>query len=104
MIALFIQCYLNILLTIGVSSICVFFLGLYFIFKFIASREKSGIHIVPEDFSAIAGDDILVTQLDLARAYIETDKKLLAKQILEAVIAQGTVIQKNEAQRLLNII
>lgn len=104
MIALFIKCYLNILVTIGISSICAFFLGLYFIFKFTASRKKIAINTVPEDFSAIAGDDVVVTQLDLARAYIETDKKLLAKQMLESVIAQGNAIQKNEAQRLLNII
>src|SRR5438445_12840789 len=39
--------------------------------------------------SAIAGDDVITTQLDLARAYIEMDQKKLAKEILAQVIKQG---------------
>lgn len=53
------------------------------------------------DVRAIAGDDIMVTQLDLARAYIELGQKKLAKQILEEVQSQGSLMQQQAAERLL---
>ena len=58
--------------------------------------------IVSKDFSAIAGDNVFATQLDLARAYIETGKKVLATNILHDVLAQGSYSQKQEAAQLLN--
>lgn len=58
--------------------------------------------ITNQDIRAIAGDDILVTQLDLARAYIELDKIKLAKQILESVLNQGNQQQQQAAQQLLS--
>lgn len=54
-----------------------------------------------QDIRAIAGDDIVITQLDLARAYIELGKKEAAKQILEMVKTQGSVNQQHSAQELL---
>ena len=57
-----------------------------------------------EDVFAIAGDDILSTQLDLARAYIETGKKQLAQKILEQVVDQGSERQQSEARNLLGLI
>lgn len=51
--------------------------------------------------SAIAGDDVITTQLDLARAYIEMDQKILAKKILMQVIRQGNASQKQEAKLLM---
>ena len=56
------------------------------------------------DFSAFAGDNLISTQLDLARAYVETGKKILAKKILQDVLQQGNPIQKQEAQQLLHFI
>jgi len=148
MIYLIIKSYFTILLSIGMTSIGAFIIGLYFILKKtssspnLSSLEKNREEILtdylitdqppvestpiacpvmslngvgceadgisrtePEllhDLSAIAGDDVIVTQLDLARAFIEADKKLLAKQILESAVAQGSVAQQKEAQHLLN--
>jgi FimV-like protein len=53
-----------------------------------------------KDIQAIAGDDVFATQLDLAKAYIEMNQKLLAKNMLENVLQQGSVSQKNEARQL----
>jgi FimV-like protein len=46
----------------------------------------------------------MATQLDLARAYIETGKKQLAKKILEHVITQGDHVHQEEARNLLGFI
>lgn len=54
------------------------------------------------DFTSISGDDVLATQLDLARAYIETGKKQQARRILNSVLTQGSAGQQQEAQQLLN--
>jgi len=56
------------------------------------------------DIASIAGEDILSTQLDLAKAYIETGKTQLAKKILVSVKAQGSAVQQQEAQQLLSTI
>ncbi|GEM_PF-2513579 len=60
--------------------------------------------ITSDDIRAIAGNDVLATQLDLARAYIEADKKPLAKKILGHVLQKGNQIQQQEAKTLLNLI
>jgi FimV-like protein len=57
--------------------------------------------ILNQDIRAISGDDVFVTQLDLARAYIELGNIMLAKQILESVIHQGNDQQIQSAQELL---
>ena len=57
-----------------------------------------------DDVSAIAGDDVLITQLDLARAYIETGRKPQARNILQYVLEQGSLGQQQEAQRLLQLV
>lgn len=64
------------------------------------SRQKS-FTISSKDIETIAGDDVLTTQLDLARAYIETGRKNLARNILNNVMQHGTSEQKLEARRLL---
>lgn len=66
------------------------------------SIEKPTTVITSKDIKAIAGDDVMVTQLDLARAYIEVGKTLLAKQILQHVLQNGSAQQKTSAQYLLN--
>lgn len=57
--------------------------------------------ITSHDIRAIAGDDVIATQLDLARAYIEIGKKVLAGKILDHVIKQGTSRHQEEARQLL---
>lgn len=63
--------------------------------------EFSSQPIDADDVNAIAGDDKIMTQLDLARAYIETGSKNLAKKILEEIIIQGNFAQQEEARNLL---
>lgn len=96
MIIIFIKSYFFLLLAIGVSSVAAFVFGLFFIFK---SNKKT--NKPDEDLTAISGDDVLSTQLDLARAYIETGSKQLAADILKMVVKQGNVEQQKEARTLL---
>lgn len=62
---------------------------------------QSSYVITSHDIKAIAGDDVMTTQLDLARAYIEMHKTTLAKQILVHVIEHGDADQQQEARQLL---
>lgn len=57
--------------------------------------------ITSRDIRAIAGENVMVTQLDLARAYIEVGKVKLAKQILDHVLLHGDLNQQKSAQQLL---
>lgn len=68
-----------------------------------SSRAEAGRknEIANYDISAIAGDDVMVTQLDLARAYIEMGKIQLAQQLLQNVIRDGDVKYQEEARQLL---
>lgn len=56
------------------------------------------------EVAMIAGDNLIATQLDLARAYIEMDKKHMAKNILFQIKKTGTDSQKTEANKLLETI
>lgn len=100
MIAILVQTYFPIFITIVCTAMIIFCIGLYFILKKFASRPT----ILDADLAAIAGEDIILTQLDLAKAYIEAEKGELAKNILREVINQGSVAQKNEAKQLLKTI
>jgi FimV-like protein len=106
MISLILKCYLSILLSVGIVSLLIFILGLYLIFR--KSSPKQTRQTNPraaeslQDLSAIAGEDVITTQLDLARAYIETGHMQSAKDILDYVIKQGNTTQQQEAQQLLN--
>lgn len=112
MMTAIIHSYFNIFLYVGIGAIFLFLTGLYFILKSAMPAKKNkpmpvtqkAFIFQPQDFSAIAGDDIMSTQLDLARAYIESDKKELAKLILRQVISSGSSIQQKEAQRLLDFV
>jgi FimV-like protein len=55
----------------------------------------------PQDINAIAGDDVMSTQLDLAKAYIEMDRKKMAKKMLQKVEKQGSSTQQRQARQLL---
>jgi FimV-like protein len=57
--------------------------------------------ISSKDIETISGDNVLTTQLDLARAYLETERKNLAKSILNNVLQHGSEEQRQEAQRML---
>lgn len=115
MITFIIKSYLAIFLSVGMGCLTVFVLGLYLIFK-TSSRDQStetvgkqrshkllpsppGAH---HDVAAIAGDDVVATQLDLARAYIEINQASLAQTILDSVIQQGNAEQQEEARHLLS--
>jgi FimV-like protein len=106
MIYLILKSYLVILLSIGFGALSLFIVGLYFIFKkndkaksMEACHDLS--HLAKADLSAIAGDDLITTQLDLARAYLEVGKKQSAKAILDMVLTQGSLEQQQEAKHLL---
>lgn len=57
-----------------------------------------------QDVKAIAGDDQLATQLDLARAYIETGRLALARKMLTQVLAKANATQAAEANHLLDLL
>jgi FimV-like protein len=54
-----------------------------------------------KDMEMLSGEDVVTTQLDLARAYIEMGKKHLAKSILYHVRKQGKPEQQQEARNLI---
>lgn len=67
------------------------------------TRNKSkpmGEPQVPSDLSAISGEDLMATQLDLARAYIEMGNQDAAKQILRDVMKLGNPSQQQAARIL----
>lgn len=96
---------------IFIADILIILLAGFVIYKRISLKKRSSdtlkmstppnIVITSRDIRAIAGDDVMVTQLDLARAYIELGKKKLAKQILDHVIKHGTPSQQQSARQLM---
>jgi FimV-like protein len=97
MISIILKSYFSIILSIALGSLFVFSLGLYWIYHSFKSDNN-----INDDYNAIAGDDVLATQLDLARAFIETGQAVSAKRILKSVVANGSTLQQQEAQRLLS--
>lgn len=105
MISLLLKSYYDVLISIILASLSIFTLGLYFILRKPKQKQTmlDNAHF-DEDFNAISGDDVLSTQLDLARAYIETGSKNLANEILRYVAEQGSAEQQKEARMLLDTI
>jgi FimV-like protein len=120
-ITILFKSFFNIFLAIGAVATLIFALGCYLIV--IMSRDKQAARMsavsgmkkseakekvvhdeAVKDVSAIAGDDPVATQLDLAKAYIESGKSQLARIILTAVIKHGSNNDQEEAQRLLSTI
>src|SRR5580692_8604577 len=66
-----------------------------------ARQSSKTFTISSKDIETISGDNVLATQLDLARAYLETERKNLAKSILNNVLQHGSEEQRQEAKRLL---
>ena len=111
MILLILKSYLSIIVSVGIAAMLLFALGVYLIFKqqnrktpalriISSSSDNKPAAVTLHDLSAIAGDDVLTTQLDLARAYVETGKPHLAKKILADVIANGNAAQQQETRHL----
>jgi FimV-like protein len=63
--------------------------------------QPSSSIISSQDIRAIAGEDMIATQLDLARAYIEVGNTQLAREILTQVVTHGNLAQNQEAEQLL---
>lgn len=102
MMTFLINSYLNILLSIAISSGIVFLIGVYYIIKRTYTKTKQDTD--EANLVAIAGEDLIATQLDLACAYIQVNKISLAKKILESILTQGNAEQQQEARRLLDTI
>jgi FimV-like protein len=114
MIEIILKSYFTILLSIGLGAIFIFIFGLYFIFRKVTHTPTKSAQTPitttirdeappsKDNLTAITGDDIIGTQLDLARAYIETGKKQLAKKILHAVAKQHSASHEDEIKRLLS--
>lgn len=64
-------------------------------------KPSSTLVITSQDIKAISGEDVMGTQLDLARAYLEIKKNKMAKQILHHVVQHGNSEQKETAQNLM---
>lgn len=97
MISLIINSYLNILLPILLIAAVIVTAGIYYIIKKTNKAEKYA-----ADMTAIAGDDVLTTELDLAKAFIETNRPKAARSILKKVAKRGSAAQKVEAKQLLS--
>jgi FimV-like protein len=96
---------------IFIIDFLIIFFAIFLIYKRMSNKKSSSDNmldnkkpttvITSRDIRAIAGDDMMVTQLDLARAYIELGKKKLAKQILDHVIKHGNPVQQQSARQLM---
>lgn len=107
MMLIIIQHYFTLLLSVGLSCLCLFLIGLYWIVRiYHQPRSVSTVeqNMMSEAVMAIAGNDVIATQLDLAFAYIETNQKKSAQVILERIIKQGSENEQQEAKRLLGLI
>lgn len=105
MIYLFIKSFLPLFIAITVGSLLIFLIGLYYIYiSCFHSTKASDESAHNKDIAAIAGDNLIATQLDLARAYIELNQKNKAKKILNNVAKQGSHAQQKEARMLLGLI
>lgn len=118
MILIFIKSYLLLFIIIGLVSTLLFIGGVFFIIKlFRSSSHQYASHPAPNqnishhktqitsaDIRAIAGEDELSTQLDLARAYIDVGKKQLAQKMLNHILQQGSIMQQQAARELMGLL
>lgn len=116
MISLIVKSYFTILFAVGLGGLLLFFGGLFLIIRYFSSSKQplrmcqvinlSELHAHPADeapgsLAAIAGDNVTATQLDLARAYIETNQFHAAKQLIDIVKREGNASQQSEADKLM---
>jgi len=64
-------------------------------------ETKQSKHDKASNYSSIAGEDIITTKLDLARAYVDMGDYVNAREILKSVIKTGNKPQQKEARALL---
>lgn len=112
MILLIIKSYFYVFVSVAACAFLLFCLGILFLFKLFRQPTSAlpmtkvpteNFKINSNDIRAIAGDDEVSTQLDLARAYLDSGRKQLAKKILEHVLQHGDGIQQQEAKQLLGL-
>lgn len=118
MISLIVKSYLSVLLSVAAGALLLVVGGIIIIFRLFSSRTTAStvksaqvsapakpvlqaVETNPNELSAIAGDDLVATQLDLARAYLEIDNHAAAAKLLEVVSNQGSQSQQEEAKRLI---
>ena len=99
-LSLLLTSYSQLLMIVGGFAFLLFLLGVYFILR--AYRTAQTEAAIQAEMQPIAGDDVVATQLDLARAYLETGSAAMAKTILKVVVKQGSQAQREEAKQLLN--
>jgi FimV-like protein len=92
---------LNHMAMISTVIFAIIFLLLLMRIKNKLSPNKMAPDTAIEGLDAIAGDDALDTQLDLAQAYLASDRVDDAKALLGSILRQGTSVQQAEARRLL---
>lgn len=63
--------------------------------------HAEGASIDSAELSAISGEDVQVTQLNLAKAYLEINNTDLAKSLLNSVLVHGNLVQRKEAEKIL---
>jgi len=112
MISLILYTYYKILIPLSILSMTTFLIGSYFIIRSVFKKSfprvvltpeiKIEPKFIPQDLTAITGENSISAQLHLARAYLETGKKQLAQAILEFVVENGDIEHQKEAQLLLN--
>lgn len=109
--------YFNLLLIVGGFGFILFLVGCYLTIKFTRSQKALMSTMqtnLPQSvdttfknndsIDAIAGEDIYSTYLDLARAYLETNRMTLANELLKQVSENGHDHQKKQANALLEVI
>jgi len=86
-----------------VASILVALMSIFLV-RWVKSKKTSRVEkkVFETDMEAIAGDDRIATELDLAKAYIEMNDITLAKKMLNNAIKKGNSAQQQEARQLIN--
>jgi FimV-like protein len=85
-------------------AISTFFIALLLLSLLVFSRHRQlkNSHLSEANIEMLAGDNVIITQLDLARAYLEMGKNHLAKSLLIQILKQGNKDQKNIARQLMS--
>ncbi|GEM_PF-2355339 len=84
-----------------VAAILIILLSMFLI-RYTKSRKTSTLDELDMDMSAIAGEDMIATELDLAKAYIEMKQSEIAKKMLKNVLKKGNSSQKQQALNLID--
>lgn len=102
MLSMIFESYYSVFISVAIGAILALMFGMYYIIR--GLRHGAPSIRLDNDITPIAGDDVMATQLDLARAYIELNNVDSARAILKLVLDQGTHYQKASAKALLGLI